>query len=90
MVTSHLDEMKTKLEQSEAQLQDYVRTSGLTVTSDKQNLAENGLKQLQDELSKAQADRIASQAKFEEAKNSQRTLYRKSPMTRPCVSTARG
>jgi len=32
-------------------------------------LAENGLKQLQDELSKAQADRIASQAKFEEAKN---------------------
>ena len=68
-LTSHLDEMKTKLEQSEAQLQDYVRTSGLTVTSDKQNLAENGLKQLQDELSKAQADRIASQAKFEEAKN---------------------
>src|SRR6266481_3138689 len=68
-LTSHLDEMKAKLEQSEAQLQDYVRTSGLTVTSDKQNLAENGLKQLQDELSKAQADRIASQAKFEEAKN---------------------
>src|SRR6266853_1452314 len=68
-LTSHLDEMKTKLEQSEAQLQDYVRTSGLTVTSDKQNLAENGLKQLQDELSKAQADRIASQAKFEETKN---------------------
>ena len=68
-LTSHLDEMKTKLEQSEGQLQDYVRTSGLTVTSDKQNLAENGLKQLQDELSKAQADRIASQAKFEEAKN---------------------
>jgi capsular exopolysaccharide synthesis family protein len=68
-LTSHLDEMKTKLEQSEVQLQDYVRTSGLTVTSDKQNLAENGLKQLQDELSKAQADRIASQAKFEEAKN---------------------
>src|SRR6267142_2448381 len=68
-LTSHLDEMKTKLEQSEAQLQDYVRTSGLTVTSDKQNLAENGLKQLQAELSKAQADRIASQAKFEEAKN---------------------
>src|SRR6266550_3137465 len=44
-------------------------TTGLTLTSDKQNLAENGLKQLQDELSKAQADRIASQAKFEEAKN---------------------
>jgi succinoglycan biosynthesis transport protein ExoP len=68
-LTSHLDEMKVKLEQSEAQVQEYVATSGLSLTSDKENLAESGLKQIQDELSKAQADRIASQAKFEEAKS---------------------
>jgi succinoglycan biosynthesis transport protein ExoP len=68
-LTSRLDEMKAKLEQSEAQLQDYARTSGLTFTSEKDNVAEIRLKELQDELSKAQADRVAKEAKFEEAKN---------------------
>jgi succinoglycan biosynthesis transport protein ExoP len=68
-LTNHLNIMKVQLEQSEAQLQDYARTSGLTFTSEKENLAENRLKELQDELSKAQADRIASQAKSEGAKS---------------------
>ena len=68
-LTNHLNEMKVKLEQSEAQLQDYARTSGLSFTSEKENLAENRLKELQDELSKAQADRINNQAKFEAAKS---------------------
>jgi len=67
-LTNHLNIMKVQLEQSEAQLQDYARTSGLTFTSEKENLAENRLKELQDELSKAQADRIANQARFEAAK----------------------
>jgi succinoglycan biosynthesis transport protein ExoP len=66
-LTKHLDEMKAKLEQSEAQLQDYAVTSGLSLPSEKENLAENRLKEIQDELSKAQGDRIANQAKFEEA-----------------------
>ena len=68
-LTSHLNIMKAQLEQSEAQLQDYARTSGLSFTSEKDNLAENRLKELEDELSKAQADRISSQAKFEGAKS---------------------
>src|SRR6266849_3031759 len=68
-LTNHLNIMKTQLEQSEAQLQDYARTSGLTVTSEKENLAENRLKEIQDELSKAEADRIGTQAKFEGAKS---------------------
>ena len=68
-LTSHLDQMKQQLEASEAQLQDYASTSGLSYyTSDKESLAENRLKELQDELSKAQADRITAQAKFEEAR----------------------
>src|SRR6266852_4771835 len=50
-------------------MQDYARTSGLSFTSEKENLAESRLKELQDELSKAQADRIANQAKFEAAKS---------------------
>ena len=66
-LTNHLDQMKTQLEASEARLQDYARSSGLSPASEKDNPAENRLKELQDELSKAQADRIAKQAKFEEA-----------------------
>jgi capsular exopolysaccharide synthesis family protein len=68
-LTNHLDKMKAQLEASEAQLQNYAVTSGLSVTSEKENPAEDRLKELQDELSKAQADRIAKQAKFDEAQN---------------------
>jgi len=68
-LTNHLNIMKVQLEQSEAQLQDYARHFRTDLTSEKDNLAENHLKQIQDELSKAQADRIASQAKFEGAKS---------------------
>lgn len=68
-LTSHLDKMKAQLEQSETELQNYAHTSGLSFTSEKDNLAENRLKELGDELSKAQADRITSQAKFEGAKS---------------------
>src|ERR1700687_5622641 len=60
-LTNHLNEMKVKLEQSEAQLQDYAHTSGLSFTSEKENLAEDRLKEIEGELSKAQADRIRNQ-----------------------------
>src|SRR6266436_1252657 len=68
-LTNHLNEMKVKLEQSEAQLQDYAHTSGLSVTSEKENLAEDRLKEIEGELSKAEADRISNQAKSEAAKS---------------------
>ena len=68
-LTKHLDQMKAQLEKSEGQLQDYAHSSGLSFTSEKDNLAESKLKEIQDELSKAQADRIANQAKFEAAKS---------------------
>ncbi len=67
-LTNHLDEMKVKLEQSEAQLQNYAQVSGLTLSREGDNVAEIRLKELQDEVSKAQADRVAKQAKFEESK----------------------
>jgi polysaccharide biosynthesis transport protein len=67
-LTSHLDQMKGQLEASETQLQEYARATGLTYASEKDSLAENRLKELQDELSKAQADRITNEAKYEEAK----------------------
>jgi succinoglycan biosynthesis transport protein ExoP len=68
-LTSHLDKMKAQLEKSETEMQEYARASGLSFTSEKENLAESRLKELQDDLSKAQADRIANQAKLEGAKS---------------------
>ncbi len=68
-LTNHLDQMKAQLEAWETQLQEYARTSRLSITAEKENPAENRLKELLDELSKAEADRIAKQAKFEEAQS---------------------
>jgi capsular exopolysaccharide synthesis family protein len=68
-LTTHLDQMKAQLEASEARLQDYAVSSGLSPGSEKDSPAENRLKDLQNELSQAQADRIGKQARFEEAKS---------------------
>jgi capsular exopolysaccharide synthesis family protein len=68
-LTNHLDQMKVQLEASEARLQDYAVSSGLSPSSEKDSPADNRLKDLQNELSQAQADRIGKQARFEEAKS---------------------
>jgi polysaccharide biosynthesis transport protein len=64
-LSRQLDDMRIKLERSEDALQAYARRSGLMFTGDKQSVSEEKLRQLQEELSKAQADRIASQSKYE-------------------------
>lgn len=60
-----LEDMKRNLEQSEQALQGYARYSGLIFTGEKENVAEGKLKQLQDELSKAEAERINRQSRYE-------------------------
>jgi capsular exopolysaccharide synthesis family protein len=65
-LAAHLNEMKTNLEKNEGQLQAYARTSGL-LFSEKGNVADEKLRQLQEEYSKAQADRADKQAKHETA-----------------------
>jgi polysaccharide biosynthesis transport protein len=62
----HLNEMKVNLENSEAQLQAYARASGL-LFSEKENVADEKLRQIQGEYSKAEADRVEKQAKYETA-----------------------
>ncbi|MCL4401468.1 MAG: GumC family protein [Acidobacteria bacterium] len=64
-LTRQLEALKTKLEKSEAQLQSYARRSGLVITSETGNVTEERLRQIQDELSKAQADRIVRQSQYE-------------------------
>jgi len=59
-----------KLEKSQDELQNYARSSGLLVTSDKNNVNESKLADLQKELSQAQADRIGKQSTWEIASTS--------------------
>jgi polysaccharide biosynthesis transport protein len=63
-LTRAQEDLKAKLEASEQGLQEYARSSGLMFTGENQNVAEEKLKQLQQELSGAEADRIQKEAKY--------------------------
>jgi capsular exopolysaccharide synthesis family protein len=65
------DELRGKLEKSEEKLNSYARASGLLFISEKDNVAEDRLRQLQAELSKAEAERISTQAQYGIATSSQ-------------------
>jgi capsular exopolysaccharide synthesis family protein len=74
-LSHQLEDMRIKLERSEDTLQSYARRTGLIFTSEsfnseKTNIAEDKLRQLQEESSKAQADRITKQARWEMTKTS--------------------
>lgn len=62
-----MNELKIKLERSEDELQRYAQASNLQYTGDKdtESAAEEKVKQLQSEVSSAQGDRVAKQARFE-------------------------
>jgi polysaccharide biosynthesis transport protein len=64
-LTRELDHLRTKLQSSEDELQKYGQSSGLLFTDEKNSVAEAKLKQLQEELSQAQADRMLKQSKYE-------------------------
>jgi capsular exopolysaccharide synthesis family protein len=64
-LTHQMEDVRIKLEKSEDELQSYANASGLLFTSEKDNVAEEKLRQLQEELSKAQADRVTSQSRYE-------------------------
>ncbi len=65
-----LDDMRIKLERSEDALQSYARKSGLLFTDEKTSVSEEKLRQLQQELPAATADRIARQSRYEMAQHS--------------------
>jgi succinoglycan biosynthesis transport protein ExoP len=64
-LTRQMEDVRIKLEKSDDELQTYAKASGLLFSSEKDNVAEEKLRQLQEELSKAQADRVTSQSKYE-------------------------
>jgi succinoglycan biosynthesis transport protein ExoP len=69
-LTHQLDDMRIKLERSEDAMQGYARQAGLMFTSEKTNVSEEKLKQLQQNLSAAQGERITKQSRFEMATTS--------------------
>jgi polysaccharide biosynthesis transport protein len=69
-LSKQLGEVKDHLRLAEDKLQSYVRGSGLMFLGDsKGSLAEERLRQLQEELSKAEAERIARQSEYEIARS---------------------
>ena len=70
-----LDEAQAKLRASETAMQNYAQSNGLVFTSsssngDNKNVVEQGLSDVQGELSRAQAARIAAQSRYEMLKRS--------------------
>jgi capsular exopolysaccharide synthesis family protein len=69
-LTKQLQEIKTKLEKSEQALQDYARAADLTfltgMSGAENTTSEEHLKQLQVEVSKAEAERVQKQSTYEQ------------------------
>lgn len=73
-LSRQLDDMRINLERSEDALQQYARKSGLLFTQssntgDSTNVVDEKLRQIQEELSKAQGDRVSAQSRYEIAKS---------------------
>ena len=64
-LTRQLDDLKITLEKSEDELQRYASATGLIFTAERESLAEEKLRQLQQALSEAQASRVGKQSQYE-------------------------
>jgi succinoglycan biosynthesis transport protein ExoP len=74
-LTQQLDELRSNLQRSDDSLQAYARKEGLIYTGDKENVSTEKLRQLQTQVSQAQADRVLKEARFKIASsNSPDTL----------------
>jgi succinoglycan biosynthesis transport protein ExoP len=68
------ESLKASLESSNRELQDFARESGLVFAGKQSTLAEERMKQVQDALTKAEAERAAKQARYEAAKSNPNEL----------------
>jgi capsular exopolysaccharide synthesis family protein len=66
-LTRQLQDLKEKLQKSEDDLQAYARDSELMFMSEEATAADENLRNLQNELARAQADRVAKQSQYEVA-----------------------
>jgi capsular exopolysaccharide synthesis family protein len=63
-LTAQIAELRSKVEKSQAELQAYAQKTGLLFTSEKDNIAEARLRQLQESLSKAHETRVTQEARY--------------------------
>lgn len=70
-LSSQLDNVRRRLTQAESDLTASARESALGLNSDTDNPAQEKLRQLQAELSRAQSDRISKQSEFETLSSAQ-------------------
>jgi len=75
--------LKGTLEQSNQQLQDFAKAANLVFAGKQSTLAEEGVRQVQDALVRAQADRAAKQAKYEAGVDNPSDLSAGSPAESP-------
>ena len=64
-LTQQLQDVRKNLERNEQLLQSYAQQTTLLSSGDKEGVAQDKLRQLQTELSQAQADRIIKQSQYE-------------------------
>jgi polysaccharide biosynthesis transport protein len=64
-LTEQLQDVRKNLERNEQLLQSYAQQTTLLSSGDKEGVAQDKLRQLQTELSQAQADRIMKQSQYE-------------------------
>jgi len=81
-LSPQLAQLRTKLEKSETALDAYTRANGLMFTTGQQNLAEEKLKLLQEETTRAQADRITKQSQYSQLGPSQADTIMDAPAVR--------
>ncbi|HYI94032.1 MAG TPA: polysaccharide biosynthesis tyrosine autokinase [Bryobacteraceae bacterium] len=67
---TQIEELRRQLQVSEQDLQEYAQKSGLLMTSDRGNVTEDKLRQVQQELSLAQANRMQTEARYKIAQTS--------------------
>jgi succinoglycan biosynthesis transport protein ExoP len=64
-VAQQIDDLRTRFQASEQALRKFTDSSGINFNPDNENITEAKLKRLQDELSRAQAERIEKQSRHE-------------------------
>jgi capsular exopolysaccharide synthesis family protein len=62
-----LDDLRSNLRRSDDALQSYARNKSLIYTGDRENVSTEKLRQLQSEMSRAQADRAVAESRFKVA-----------------------
>jgi len=66
-LAQQIPDLKAKLDKGNEELQAYARSAGLLYAANQSLLSEEKARQIQEELSKAHADRVAKQSRYEAA-----------------------